>query len=125
MDDRTMFYGAGRGIFRNARLLRHKETDEEKLLWQRLCRNQLCGYRFKRQHPIADYVADFYCHKLKLVIEIDGASHNQSEQIFYDEIRTRVMNEFGLRVLRFSNEEVFHNIDQVIETIKSNMSANL
>ena len=74
------------------------ETEAEALLWTRLRKNQLHGFRFKRQHPIADYIADFYCHEAKLVIEVDGKYHDAREQKLYDEIRTKVIISFGLRV---------------------------
>ena len=113
-----MFYGADKNTFRKASMLRSDETEAEKLLWQRLNKNQLCGVRFKRQHPISDYVADFYCHKAKLVIEVDEKYHNNSKQRTSDEDRSRIMNELGLYVLRFSDDEIFKNIDSVIEVIE-------
>lgn len=81
MKDRKMFYGAQRNIFRKAFMLRHNETVAEKILWQKLNKNQL-GVRFKRQHPIENFIADFYCHAARLVIEVDGSSHTIQEQRF-------------------------------------------
>ncbi len=83
--NREMFYGAGPEIFAKAKILRQKMTTAEKLLWQRLKENQL-GYRFKPQHPIDIFIADFYCHALKLVIEVDGQIHDHQKD--YDEGRT-------------------------------------
>lgn len=73
-----MFFGANKIIFNNARELRNKETDAEKLLWGYLNGNQL-GCRFRRQHPISNYIADFYCHQHKLVVELDGEIHLRPE----------------------------------------------
>jgi very-short-patch-repair endonuclease len=112
-----MFYGAKPEGFKKASWLRNNETEAEKHLWQRLNKNQLHGFRFKRQHPIGSYIADFYCHKAKLVIEIDGKSHNAREQKLYDTLRTEELEAYGLRVIRFSNDEVFRNIDEVIKKI--------
>ena len=116
MRDRKMFYGAGRKIFRNAFLLRRAETEAEKLLWQRLSKSQL-GQRFKRQHPVAYFIADFYCHKSQLIIEIDGGYHDVPEQKRYDEDRTKVLEELGLKVIRFTNREVIENLEVVVEKI--------
>ena len=80
-----MFFGAKRKIFQNAYDLRHKMTKSEMLLWNRLNKNQL-GVRFKAQHPIDIFIADFYCHKFKLVIEVDGEIHEKNQE--YDAGRT-------------------------------------
>ena len=120
-DKRSMFFGATPGIFSNARELRNRETAAEKLLWERLKNNKLNGFRFKRQHPILTYVADFYCHKAKLVIEIDGSYHKRKRQKNYDKYRTQIMNELGLTVIRFSNFELQENPDLVIEQISAHL----
>ena len=97
-------------------MLREKMTIEEKLLWNKLKDNQL-SIRFKPQHPIDIYIADFYCHALKLVIEIDGTSHqNKMEQ---DENRTNELENFGITVIRFANSEVKNDFEKVIEKIKN------
>lgn len=74
---RTMFYGSNAKTFQYAHALRARMTDAEKKLWDRLSNKQLEGYRSKRQHPIANYIADFYCHQAKLIIEVDGKIHEQ------------------------------------------------
>ncbi|GAB4246991.1 MAG: hypothetical protein Tsb0034_26070 [Ekhidna sp.] len=71
----NMFYGATPSIFEKAKMLRQNMTRQELILWKELSANKLLGLRFKAQHPIGNFIADFYCHKLKLVIEIDGDSH--------------------------------------------------
>jgi len=116
--ERTMFYNAFPGIFQKAEMLRKNMTDAEKILWQRLRRNQL-GVRFKAQHPIERFIADFYCHKAKLVIELDGENHKFQKE--YDLGREAELEKYGIKILRFSNEDVLSNIDQVIENKKLNL----
>ena len=117
MDDRSMFYGASAEMFAKAKALRESTTEAEKLLWKKISGNQLLGYRFKRQHPIASYIVDFYCHKAKLVIELDGGYHENLEQESYDNQRTTDLEDLGLIVLRFANEKVQTQIELVLERI--------
>ena len=113
-----MFYGAKPAIFENARLLRENMTQAEKVLWDRLSKNQL-GVRFKAQHPIDIFIADFYCHPYKLVIELDGAIHHY--QTDYDEGRTAELERLGITVIRFANQDVLTDIEVVIEKIKEHL----
>ena len=112
---KEMFYQAKVDIFSKAALLRNNMTLAEKKLWQRLSKNQL-GVRFKAQHPIDIFIVDFYCHKLKLVIEVDGLIHN--EQKDYDEGREKELENWDLFVIRFTNDEVINDIENVILKIK-------
>ncbi len=116
----SMFYGSQPIIFEYAKKLRSCPTKAESVLWERLKCNSL-GVKFRRQHPIASYIADFYCHKFKLVIELDGGYHHNPEQKEYDINRTIDLNYLGIKVLRFKNEEVLTNIDQVINRIKQHI----
>jgi cyclase len=116
-----MFYGAIKPIFERAEELRKNPTEDEKLLWLYLKRNQL-GVRFKRQHPIWMYIADFYCHELKLVIEVDGSIHNLKQVMEHDIIREEDISSFGIKVIRFSNNEVKNRIESVVERIKFTIS---
>ena len=84
-------------------------------MWEKLKENRLRGFRFKRQHPIDNFIVDFYCHKAKLVIEVDGNSHER--QIEYDLNRTARIKEFNLKILRFRNEEVIGQIESVLKRI--------
>jgi very-short-patch-repair endonuclease len=115
-----MFYGAKRMIYQNAEVLRKNMTPAEQMLWSRLNKSQL-GVRFKAQHPIDIFIADFYCHTYKIVIEIDGGIHKFQKE--YDDGRTAELELLGLTVIRFSNEEVLSDVDQVVETIRLNMIA--
>jgi very-short-patch-repair endonuclease len=100
-----------------ARELRWNMTDAERKLWLILRRKQLAGFRFRRQATLGPYVADFLCAKTRLVVELDGASHTSDKQIAHDERRTRWMIAHGLRVVRFTNRELFENADRVADAI--------
>ena len=97
----NMHYSASKTIFQYAEVLRKNMTEAEKIVWERLCKNQL-GVRIRRQHPIYKYIADYYCHELKLVIEIDGGIHLSKENRQYDVSRDITLNEFGIQIIRFS-----------------------
>ena len=119
--ERTMFYGAKSNIFEKAKALRNNMTAGEQKLWDELKVNKIKGYRFKAQHPISKYIADFYCHKAKLVIEIDGNIHDNENIKERDEGRTFEIENFGLKVIRFNNNHVLNNIEEVINEIKNNL----
>lgn len=104
-------------IFRYAKNLRLKMTEAESILWERLRKKQLKGYRFRRQHPISNYIVDFYCHALRLVIEVDGGYHSEPEQQALDLARTKDLENLGLQVIRFSNQEVFEDMEGVMAKI--------
>jgi very-short-patch-repair endonuclease len=109
-----MFYGAKPDLFEKARSLRKNMTASELLLWNKLRKNQL-GVRFKSQHPIDVYIADFYCHAVKLVVEVDGESHKNKKE--YDEDRTAELENFGITVIRFTNTEILNEMDRVLSVI--------
>ncbi|WP_319591813.1 endonuclease domain-containing protein [uncultured Draconibacterium sp.] len=117
-DNVSMFYGAKAHIFDNAKLLRKNMTEAELLLWEHLKGKKILGLRFRPQHPIDIFIADFYCHPIKLVIEVDGGIHKSRDQKEYDIGRTAELNYWGIDVVRFTNEEIERDITQVIETIK-------
>ena len=99
-----------------ARRLRKKLTPAEALMWWRL-RRDFDGWRFRRQHPVGPYIADFACLEAKLVIEVDGATHGTPEERAYDERRTQFIEAGDWRVLRFTNDEVERNREGVAATI--------
>jgi very-short-patch-repair endonuclease len=119
MTDRSMFYGAKPHIFEKTNELRSNMTKAEKLLWNKLQNNKILGLRFKSQHPIDTYIADFYCHRLKLVIEVDGGIHSDPENAEYDIGRSFEMNNFDIKVIRFKNKEIEAEIENVIKVIES------
>ncbi len=98
-----------------ARLLRSNMTDVEHKLWSAIRGKQLEGCRFRRQHPIGAYIADFACVEKMLVIELDGGQHQNQEA--YDEDRSRYLHQQGWQVVRFWNNEVLENLDGVLEVI--------
>src|SRR6187549_889669 len=100
-----------------ARELRNRTTEAEQKLWSLLRNRQLKGKKFRRQHAIANYVADFYCNESRLVIELDGNFHTEAETKEYDKSRTNLLNELGITVLRFWNEEVIKDPGKVLEKI--------
>jgi very-short-patch-repair endonuclease len=104
-----------------AKRLRYNLTPAEQLLWQALKGKQLKGLKFRRQHPLGSFIADFFCAEQKLIIELDGAVHKQQTE--YDDARTQKLKEFGYRVIRFHNQEVSANLDAVLEQILEAVSA--
>ncbi|MCR8556430.1 imidazole glycerol phosphate synthase subunit HisF [Mucilaginibacter sp. BJC16-A38] len=116
-----MFMGADRIIFKNAHALRNNMTPAEMLLWGYLKGGQL-GTKFRRQHPLGIYIADFYCHQYKLVIELDGTIHNLTEIAAQDVERQLNIENDGIKVLRFKNEEIFNQLQKVLDTITQHVS---
>jgi very-short-patch-repair endonuclease len=106
--------GARPSTHKHAHDLRLSSTEAEQKLWVLLRNRQLKGKKFRRQHAIADYVADFYCHESKLVVELDGNFHNRTEVKEYDNTRTALLNELGISVLRFWNQEVLNDPEKVL-----------
>ena len=105
-------------IFENARSLRKAQTRAEQILWDALRNDQVCKLKFRRQHPFDNYILDFYNHKMKLAIEVDGEVHNDPGVADYDKVRTTNLNENGKTVLRFSNNGVENNLKVVIKKIE-------
>jgi len=95
--------------------LRHDLTPAERILWTRLRGNRLEGYHFRRQQVIEPYIVDFYCHQASLVVEVDGAVHQDQQE--YDHQRDQNLHLRGLSILRFSNTDVSHNLEGVLEAI--------
>ena len=98
-----------------ARQLRRQQTDVETKLWIRLRDRQLCGAKFRRQHPIGPYIVDFCCPDRGLVVELDGGQH--AEQTLADQARTRFLEADGYRVVRFWDHEVLDRMDTILEEI--------
>ncbi len=105
------------GLVELVRELRKKPTSAEGLFWQLLRNRQLLEFRFRRQHQFGDYVADFYCHEAQLVIECDGSVHETNELWHHDQDRDAYMIAQGLRVLRFTNDRILNETENVLEEI--------
>ncbi|MFT3810207.1 MAG: DUF559 domain-containing protein [Micropepsaceae bacterium] len=100
-----------------ARALRKLMPKAEQRLWQLLRRKQLDGFRFRRQHPVPPYFLDFFCFTEQLAIELDGWQHHSDEARAYDAARTAFIAVCGITVIRFTNEDLFAQPDQVIDAI--------
>jgi very-short-patch-repair endonuclease len=111
--ERSYFFGATPEIKARAKSLRKRMTHCEKVLWQVLRKNQLRCFYFRRQHPISRFIVDFYCHELKLVIEIDGLYHASESQKEKDLSRTAALENFGIKVIRFTNIEIIEKVRKV------------
>jgi cyclase len=109
--------GAKEEQFQTARSMRHEMTEAESLLWNELKNRKMSGLKFRRQHPIHYYVADFYCHEKKLIIEVDGGIHNSKATKEHDENRSAEFERLGIRVIRVTNEQVLNSWGEVIEKI--------
>ena len=115
-------------ITKTVRFLRHNATPAESKFWQIVRNRKIDGFRFYRQHPIEFvmdgckrfFVADFYCKQQKPIVEIDGGIHERQKE--YDKFRTYIVGQLGMRVVRFTNEEVTCKIENVIERLKSDLT---
>jgi very-short-patch-repair endonuclease len=105
-------------LIERCREFRKNPTLAEALLWEQLRNKRLAGIKFRRQHPIAGYVLDFFCFEIKLGVELDGAVHTHKDQAEYDACRTLELTEEGVTILRFWNSEVIGGIDSVLERIR-------
>jgi leucyl-tRNA synthetase len=108
-------------LLERRRELRQKPTPQEEKLWWYL-KDKRLGFKFRRQHSVGGYILDFYCKEKKLVVEIDGGIHKKKENREYDEVRDRYFKELGYKVLRFRNERVDENVNEVIEEIKIHLT---
>ena len=115
--DHSFCFGASPEIIARARKLRKRMTRCEKILWQELRKNRLEKYHFRRQHPVSRFIVDFYCHEIRLVIEVDGSIHDQEHQREWDLNRQAALENLGLTVIRFRNEEVIRNVRRVVREI--------
>jgi very-short-patch-repair endonuclease len=107
--------GTTKEIEQAARLLRKNMTMAENILWEELRNRQILGFKFRRQHPIGNFIVDFYCPQLKLIIEVDGSIHDNQRE--YDQCRSEKLKEFVHYVLRFTNDQVIDDLPKVLEKI--------
>jgi very-short-patch-repair endonuclease len=115
--EKNIFFGAKGELFTLALQMRKNPTEAERAMWKILRKFRQSGFPFRRQHPIEFYIADFYCHKLSLVIEVDGEIHTKMEIQSHDEGRTGELERFGIKVLRFTNSQILYDRDLVVEKI--------
>ena len=112
---RRRLRGSTKAVEQAARTMRRAPTAAEEVLWSALRRNQVAGLKFRQQHPVGRFVLDFYCASCKLAVEVDGDVHD--EQTERDAERTKVLERYGYRVLRFRNEQVLHELPKVVQEI--------
>jgi very-short-patch-repair endonuclease len=120
---KPMYYGAKPETFEAAKILRRNMTVHEKILWEKLKNKQICGVKFRRQHPIDFFIADFYCHEAKLVVELDGEIHKYRRE--YDDGRSAEMEKYSIKVIRVTNSEVEENISKVIRRIENEVKSRI
>lgn len=106
-------------IKQKARNLRRNSTDAEMKLWQLLRNRRFDGYKFRRQYWIQNYIVDFVCLEKRLIVELDGGQH--TEQTCYDKKRSQYLESLEFKVLRFWNDEIFNDTDEVVEEIYRNL----
>ena len=119
--EKEMFFGASSEIFKRASEFRKNMTEAEKTLWSALRRKQIKVKRFRRQHPIDRYINDFYCHDSRLIIEADGGIYQEKEQREYDIGRSHELEKHGLKIIRFTNEQIKNNLHKVLLEIEKNL----
>ena len=107
------------------RELRQKATDPEQLMWKLLRNRAVHDVKFRRQHPVASYILDFYCHEAKLAIELDGSQHLEEKQAKYDEGRAKILEEQGIKVIRFWNSDVTNKTEEVLNVIWDELEERL
>jgi very-short-patch-repair endonuclease len=117
-NEHWIHFGAFPGTFELAKQLRRRMTPAERIMWTELRKQFHSKFKFRRQHPVREFVVDFFCVEKQLVIEIDGGIHKNSDVKERDENRTAELERLGLRVIRFSNDEVLNCIETVIQKIE-------
>ncbi|MFZ4544673.1 MAG: endonuclease domain-containing protein [Saprospiraceae bacterium] len=113
----TMHRGAPPRIFQYAYKNRCSATEAEEKLWEVLRNKKLAGAKFRRQHAFGHFVLDFYCHSAMLSIEVDGDYHFNPKQVELDNCRTKFIEETGIKVIRFKNEDILNELDEVVSAI--------
>lgn len=109
-------------VTQKARSLRQNMTKAEVILWTHLRKRAMNGARFRRQHPIGPYIADFACASAKLVVEVDGATHSTPDEVAYDSRRTTYLERYGWTVLRVTNTNIYEDMDGVWRAIAAQLA---
>jgi very-short-patch-repair endonuclease len=114
---KDMYFSAKPELFRRALKMRKNPTSGEEAMWKLLRRFRKEGSVFRRQHPIDFFIADFYCHRLRLEIEVDGEYHLDEDALAYDDQRSGELERFGITVIRFPNEDILNSPESVVSSI--------
>jgi type I restriction enzyme M protein len=104
-------------LIETCRELRRNPTQAESILWSRIRTKQLDGLKFRRQHPVAGFILDFYCPEVRLGIELDGNVHKDEGSREYDNDRTQILGDYGIFIIRFWNYEVMQDVEEVLRKI--------
>lgn len=120
INETPFYHGANSSSFRFAKENRREATFAEQILWKELKSRKLGGYKFRRQHPFDDIILDFYCHELRLAIEVDGGYHHDSSTQERDHERDKKLAKNGIKTIRFTNKEVLYQIQMVRDEICQN-----
>jgi very-short-patch-repair endonuclease len=121
--ERHMFYGASKKIFLQALELRNNMTQAETILWEELRDREVFKAKWRSQHPVDILIIDFYCHKYRLAIEVDGEIHLNQEVLEHDDGREHDIEKLGIKILRFTNKEIFENIEFVKKRILNEINS--
>lgn len=116
-----MYFSTSVDIMKCASQMRKNPTPAEKALWEKLRKRQIEGQKFRRQHPVNCFIVDFYCREANLAIEVDGNVHDEPQQNERDIEREEILKNLGLRIIRFTNKEIFNDIEDVIKRIKESI----
>ena len=119
--DLPFHHNAHQKIFENARFLKKVQTEAEELVWSYVRNRKLDGFKFRRQHPVDRYILDFYCDECKLGVELDGKIHEHYDNPEYDKNRTQDLNALGIKIIRFTNDQVLKDISLVLTEIKKHL----
>jgi|GEM_PF-5817446 len=114
----NFYFNASAELLKRAKELRQNQTPTEELLWNRIKDRVNHRFKWRRQHPAHKFILDFYCPKAKLAIEIDGDSHSSKGDKFYDKDRDLIMEEFGVKTIRFTTVDIYNRLDEVELEIK-------
>jgi very-short-patch-repair endonuclease len=117
----SLHFGARKDLYGFGRELRKRSTSAERRLWSYLRNRKLDGFKFRRQHPLGEYIPDFYCHEKNLAVECDGSVHDGKFNENYDQVRSEELFRSGILIIRFRNEIIMTNIDFVLNTIKKKL----
>ena len=116
------YYKASLKTFDKAKELRKDSTPAEKHLWKILRNRNILGFKFRRQHPIYHFIADFYCNEAKLIVEANGGIHELEDNKQYDAEREEAITSLGITVLRFTNEQILTNDQEVVRLLENYLS---